>query len=235
MTHEHPPKQASPKEILLRAHGAAVRRADGPATEDPSVTASPANSGRHRKHSRPCEIPECGSRALTGARTDTLAAGGEDEPTCGGSAWRWRRCPACSLIVLQSAANGPAGGQPPTGVTSRDRAPGAQAWPAGDDDWRLGAACLSVDPELFFPISYTGASLQQVAAAKAICAHCPVQRECLAFAQRTEAHGIWGGLTELERLRASRTARVWLPVGSPGGWTDWLAAVQCWLRADLTI
>jgi len=71
--------------------------------------------------------------------------------------------------------------------------------PAGED-WRPHAACRSVDPELFFPISSIGASLEQVAAAKAICARCPVRPECLAFALRTaQIHGIWGGLTEQER------------------------------------
>ena len=66
--------------------------------------------------------------------------------------------------------------------------------------WRSAAACLSADPELFFPISYSGKALEQVAEAKAICAACPVRRECLTFALRTqESHGIWGGMTEEER------------------------------------
>jgi WhiB family transcriptional regulator, redox-sensing transcriptional regulator len=66
--------------------------------------------------------------------------------------------------------------------------------------WRSAAGCLSADPELFFPISYSGPALQQVADAKAICAACPVRRECLAFALQTEqVHGIWGGMTEQER------------------------------------
>jgi WhiB family transcriptional regulator, redox-sensing transcriptional regulator len=78
--------------------------------------------------------------------------------------------------------------------------------------WRSAAACLSADPELFFPISYSGRALEQVAAAKAICAACPVRRECLAFALQTgQSHGIWGGLTEQER--APRRRR--LPVQSP--------------------
>ena len=65
--------------------------------------------------------------------------------------------------------------------------------------WRSAAACRSADPELFFPLSESGKSLEQIAEAKAICAGCPVRRQCLAFALRTRAHGIWGGLTELER------------------------------------
>jgi WhiB family transcriptional regulator, redox-sensing transcriptional regulator len=67
-------------------------------------------------------------------------------------------------------------------------------------DWRSTAACRSADPELFFPISDSGPSLVQAAEAKAICAGCPVRRQCLAFAVRTQqVHGIWGGLTERER------------------------------------
>jgi len=42
--------------------------------------------------------------------------------------------------------------------------------------------------------------------ANAICAKCPVRRECLAFALRTDqVHGMWGGMSEQER-RALRSA-----------------------------
>jgi len=62
------------------------------------------------------------------------------------------------------------------------------------------AACQFAEPDLFFPISSSGASGPQVAQAKAICAGCPVRRQCLAFALRThQVHGVWGGLTEQER------------------------------------
>jgi WhiB family transcriptional regulator, redox-sensing transcriptional regulator len=71
---------------------------------------------------------------------------------------------------------------------------------AAERDWRSAAACRSADPELFFPVSAFGQALEQAAQAKAICARCPVRRQCLAFALRTrQAHGIWGGLTEEER------------------------------------
>ncbi|HEX6448920.1 MAG TPA: WhiB family transcriptional regulator [Trebonia sp.] len=69
-----------------------------------------------------------------------------------------------------------------------------------EGDWRLLAACRSVNPDLFFPISSSGQSIAQVTKAKAICADCAVRRECLAFALRThQAHGVWGGLSEQER------------------------------------
>ena len=77
---------------------------------------------------------------------------------------------------------------------------------AAGEDWRVIAACQSVDPELFFPISAAGKCMEQVAEAKGVCARCLVQAECLTFAQRTgQAHGIWGGLTEEERFRVVRS------------------------------
>ena len=76
---------------------------------------------------------------------------------------------------------------------------------AAERNWRSAAACRSADPELFFPVSGFGQALKQVADAKAICASCPVRRQCLEFALRTrQAHGIWGGLTEDERASIRR-------------------------------
>jgi WhiB family redox-sensing transcriptional regulator len=76
-------------------------------------------------------------------------------------------------------------------------------------DWRANGACLSADPDLFFPLSSEGASRRQEARAKAVCGRCGVRRECLAFALATgQVHGVWGGLgeEELARLRRSRRA-----------------------------
>jgi WhiB family redox-sensing transcriptional regulator len=73
--------------------------------------------------------------------------------------------------------------------------------------WRALAGCRATDPDLFFPVSVSGRSLAQVTEAKAICAACPVRRECLAFAIETgQVHGIWGGLTEEERRQVLRRA-----------------------------
>jgi WhiB family redox-sensing transcriptional regulator len=84
--------------------------------------------------------------------------------------------------------------------------PAAKGPRPDDREWLPRAACRSVDPDLFFPISDTGASLEQAARAKAVCAICPVQFECLMFALRSERlQGIWGGLTERERAQAART------------------------------
>lgn len=66
--------------------------------------------------------------------------------------------------------------------------------------WRELAACRPHDPELFFPLGPAGQSLEDAERAKAICASCPVRRDCLDFALDTsQEYGIWGGLTEDER------------------------------------
>ena len=74
--------------------------------------------------------------------------------------------------------------------------------------WRSLAACQSADPDLFFPVSSSGQSMEQVAKAKVICAGCRVRRECLAFALRThQVHGVWGGMSEQERYQLLRADR----------------------------
>lgn len=81
-------------------------------------------------------------------------------------------------------------------------------------DWQYKGACNGVDTELFYlPHNARGAEkLQQIKEAKAVCAKCPVIEQCLNFAIKTEEpHGIWGGLTEEERVtivrRTKRLAR----------------------------
>lgn len=67
------------------------------------------------------------------------------------------------------------------------------------DGWEL-AACQSADPDLFFPISDKGRAEDDVARARAVCQQCTIRAMCLDYAVATrQAHGIWGGLTEIER------------------------------------
>lgn len=74
-------------------------------------------------------------------------------------------------------------------------------------DWRSEAACLNVDPELFFPIGNTGPAVAQVAEAKAVCRDCTVQSECLQWAvSNNQDSGVWGGLSEEERRSLKRRA-----------------------------
>lgn len=75
-------------------------------------------------------------------------------------------------------------------------------------NWRDHAACKSCSPELFFPAGTTGAAFDEITAAKAVCAVCPVQTACLRFALATnQAYGIWGGTTEDERVQIKRLSR----------------------------
>lgn len=67
-------------------------------------------------------------------------------------------------------------------------------------EWSNQAACLSAEPELFFPIGTTGGALDDIGAAKAVCARCGVLSECRDYALRTrQPFGVWGGLDEEER------------------------------------
>jgi len=67
-------------------------------------------------------------------------------------------------------------------------------------EWWLLAACQSVDPDLFFPMSATNPARSELAAAKAVCAGCRVQSECLQYALAAgQVQGIWGGMSEEER------------------------------------
>ena len=76
--------------------------------------------------------------------------------------------------------------------------------------WRVHAACRDTDPDLFFPVGTTGPAIEQIDSAKAVCAECEVQTECLEFALATnQDSGVWGGTSEEERrkLRKQWVAR----------------------------
>jgi len=77
--------------------------------------------------------------------------------------------------------------------------------PAAGQEWRLQAACLRVDPDLFFPHPSDAAA---VASAIRVCRSCPVVWECFDEAMtRKERHGIWGGCTPWERGTIRRRNR----------------------------
>jgi WhiB family redox-sensing transcriptional regulator len=63
------------------------------------------------------------------------------------------------------------------------------------------ALCAQVDPELFFPEKG-----QPSAAARAVCAACPVTALCLATFGPLVADGVVGGLTGRERRELRRRA-----------------------------
>lgn len=71
------------------------------------------------------------------------------------------------------------------------------------ENWRDDALCAQISPEPWFPPKGS-----QALDAKAVCATCPVQEQCLEFALNdpTIHVGIWAGRTprELKRLRGLR-------------------------------
>ena len=79
-------------------------------------------------------------------------------------------------------------------------------------EWQYLGACRGTDPETFFsPDAERGPSRRaREAAAKALCAVCPVVRECLEHALAVrEPYGVWGGLSINERehlLQERKTA-----------------------------
>ncbi|HEX9767269.1 MAG TPA: WhiB family transcriptional regulator [Nitriliruptorales bacterium] len=74
---------------------------------------------------------------------------------------------------------------------------------AGHEGWEDQGACRGADSSLFFgPNRFEPKPerLAREAAAKAICATCPVVKPCQEFALRTvELFGVWGGLAEADR------------------------------------
>jgi WhiB family redox-sensing transcriptional regulator len=69
--------------------------------------------------------------------------------------------------------------------------------------WQSEAACRSESADLFFPTD--GASL---AAARRICAACPVAAECLEYAlSNPSLRGIWAGTSERRRKAMRATLR----------------------------
>jgi WhiB family redox-sensing transcriptional regulator len=75
-----------------------------------------------------------------------------------------------------------------------------------EESWRERAACRGLSPALFYPAPGP-AGRADLAAARAVCASCPVAAACLADAIRTaERLGIWGGCTPAERRALRRRA-----------------------------
>ena len=79
------------------------------------------------------------------------------------------------------------------------------SWSTG---WQLSSACRGEDASYFFAPSYFEKRREKdarEAVAKAICRRCPVLEECREYSlQVREAHGIWGGLNEMERRHLLR-------------------------------
>lgn len=88
---------------------------------------------------------------------------------------------------------------------SRLPGPNADFW-----DWQLRGACRGEDPAVFFHPEGERGPVRQAreAAAKAICATCPVLDACAAHALAVrEPYGVWGGMSEDDREEIYRRER----------------------------
>lgn len=89
---------------------------------------------------------------------------------------------------------------------SRLPGPNADFW-----EWQLLGKCRGMDSSVFFHSEGERGSAKQVRAnaAKAICAECPVIRQCAEHALRVrEPYGVWGGMSEEEREAIYRQGRL---------------------------
>lgn len=69
-------------------------------------------------------------------------------------------------------------------------------------EWVEEALCAQTDPEAFFP-QHRGGTDKTAEVAKAVCAMCPVRRECHDYAMESkELWGVWGGVSEIERRKS---------------------------------
>lgn len=63
------------------------------------------------------------------------------------------------------------------------------------ENWKTQARCLDADPDIFFPPE--GVNIRE---ARAVCATCPVQEQCLEYAIRNHIeYGVWGGMSVRQR------------------------------------
>lgn len=96
-----------------------------------------------------------------------------------------------------SAETGPSTGSVRVAVAAVTLLP-LRRWPEAPPkvsamDWSDRAACLSEEPELFFPIGNIGPALVQIEEAKAVCSRCPVIDACLSFPlEFGHDAGVWG-------------------------------------------
>ena len=76
--------------------------------------------------------------------------------------------------------------------------------------WQESAACAGDMGAAFYPpvrLERKAIRVSRENRAKAVCATCPVRTECLEHATtHDERYGIWGGMTNRERLLAAAPA-----------------------------
>ena len=62
----------------------------------------------------------------------------------------------------------------------------------GKNDWKLNAACLNYDVNLFFDKYEENEQLRP--AIDNICSGCPIARTCFAVGISQKEYGVWGGI-----------------------------------------
>jgi WhiB family redox-sensing transcriptional regulator len=77
-----------------------------------------------------------------------------------------------------------------------------------------GAACAGSDTNLFFDPDDDRLTKRERTyrenAAKRICASCPIKPRCMNYAITHNQQGVWGGLTEKERIQRQKVAKQFL-------------------------
>jgi WhiB family redox-sensing transcriptional regulator len=72
-----------------------------------------------------------------------------------------------------------------------------------DCSWKQEGACRQRPS-----VNFVARDAESVAKARAICAHCGVKLQCLAWALANNEVGVWGGTTASERRRLRARGRI---------------------------
>ena len=129
---------------------------------------------------------------------------------------RWHIAPPGTVPPPRPAPDPAAASRRRERETAAQRARRARRNPPRRADLRVplpvldGAACKGAPLDLFFgpDAEFVTTRQKREAAAKAICARCPVRLDCLDYAlDIDQTYGVWGGLNEDERRALRRQRR----------------------------
>jgi hypothetical protein len=65
-----------------------------------------------------------------------------------------------------------------------------------------GAACIGLDPELFFPTNNISPKVEDLL--KKTCLRCPIFDACLDYSLKVKVEGWWAGTSDKERVQLRR-------------------------------
>ena len=69
-----------------------------------------------------------------------------------------------------------------------------------------GAACIGLDPELFFPTNNISPKIEELL--RKTCMRCPVFDDCLDYALKVKVNGYWAGTTETKRVHLRELLKI---------------------------